>query len=477
MANFVIFLFTFASFEFMWARVRKTNPDPEFLRVSEALWWTLGYLLFIWTSLSLIQIWAVTPDMLMAGLLFLAAGLIGKIRSGDTNHRLFLSLGMILGLGYLSKTFMISVTPIFLGLLWIVQKQTWSAVRKTLLTAAMFLFISLPFILLISNAKGEFTLGAAGKVTYLRHVVGIPTPHWQGEPSPGMMPIHLSRIIHESPTVYEFDGPVGGTYPISTDPSYWYEGITPRLEFASLLTRLFASGLVYAELFLQQQGVLVACVLALYLMHRRENLGLRETLQSWTLAIPAIIAFALYGMVLVEGRYVGAFILLLWADVLANIRLADTASNRAWLKVLGVIACAGVLTNILVFNLEGFNRLNFSGGSRFTSPAAPAAKPVDVARALQELNINPDDKVGVIGYAYDSFWARLARVKVVAELLDVDSEEFWRGDEALQQSVLQAFFGTGAKAVVAEHVPKHAPLDHWYQVGESSYYIFRFGGE
>jgi hypothetical protein len=82
--------------------------------------------------------------------------------------------------------------------------------------------------------------------------------------------------------------------------------------------------------------------------------------------------------------------------------------------------------------------------------------------------------VGVIGYAYDSFWARLAGVKIVAEMLEADALTLWRGDDALEQSVLQSFADAGAKAVVAEYVPDDVELDNWHRVGNSNYYIYIF---
>ena len=472
--NFFLYLFALGSFEFMWGKVRTANSHPESLRLSESLWWILGYLLFIWISLSLIQIWSVTPDMLMAGLVCLAAGVVAQIRSGDDSRRLFLSLGLILGLGYLTKTFMFSVAVVFVGLAWLVQKQTWNSLFKTLLAIGVFLLISLPFILLISNIKGKLTIGEAGTVTFLRYVNGMPFPHWQGNPDGGIVPTHPSRIIHQSPAVYEFGEPVGGTYPISMDPSYWYEGIEPRFDFGGLLARLLSSSLVYGELFLQTQGILVACVLAFYVKGQRQRIAIFDILRRWALVIPAIIAFGLYGTVLVQSRYVGVFVLLFWTDILANIRFPNTSNNKSWLNVLSVVAAVGLLANITMFNLDGFKRLNPSLEVGHVEQTAPPAKPLEVAHALHELGVTPGDKVGVIGYAYDSFWARLARVKIVAEMLEADADEFWRGDEALRQSVLQAFANTGVDAVVAEYVPGYAGLRDWHQVENSNYYIYVF---
>ena len=472
--NFLIYLGALAAFEFMWQRVRLHSTDgteKAVLHLPDWLWWTLGYLLFIWISLSLIELWSVTPDMLMAMFVFLAAGLIARIRSGDGRLRLFLVLGLILGLGYLSKTFMFSVAFVFLGLAWLVQRRSWSSVYRTALAWGVFLLVSLPFILLISQKQGKLTIGEAGTITFVRYFNGVPFPHWQGNPGTGVFPTHPSRVIHQSPPIYEFGEPINGTYPISMDPSYWYAGIEPRLDLGSLFAGLFSSLLVYMELFLQKQGILFACVLALYVMSGRQKYSPTQILQRWALVIPAVIAFGLYAMVLVEERYVGVFVLLFWTDILANINLPGAEHNRLWLRTLALIACFGLLANIVLFNLDGFKRLNPSLDASAAEPAASPARPLEVAQALKELGVREGDKVGVIGYAYDSFWARLARVKIVAEMLEEDAMDVWRGDDALWQSVLTSFAGAGVRAVVAEYVPGQAGMDGWHRVGNSNYYI------
>ena len=474
-ANYLIFLAALISFEFMWENVRSSHMERGDLSIPEPFWWGLGYLLFIWTTLSLIEIWAVTPDMLMATFVLLAAGIIAKIRSGDDRLRLFLSLGLVLGLGYLSKAFMFSIAIIFLLLAWLVQQWTWASVKRTLPAIAVFLLMSLPYIALISGAKGKFTIGEAGTVTYVRHVLGIPYPHWQGDPAQGIMPAHPSRIIHQSPTVYEFGEPIGGTYPIAFDPSYWYEGIDAPFTLSDFTNPLLASVMRYLELFFQKQGTLVACVLIMYLMRQRSRRTLPDILRQWALVIPAIVAFGLYALILVEDRYIGVFVVLFWADILANVRLPASPVGNHWGKLLSGVAATGLLASIILFNLDGFMLLSSSVNSSFAEPSVPAARPLAVAEALADLGIQPGDQVGVIGYAYDSFWARLAKVRITAEMLDRDAEELWRGDNVLQQSVLESFADAGVKAVVAEYVPPYADVSDWHRVGNSNYYIYRFG--
>jgi hypothetical protein len=177
-------------------------------------------------------------------------------------------------------------------------------------------------------------------------------------------------------------------------------------------------------------------------------------------------------MVLVQGRYIGVFVLLFWTDILANIRLPNTPNNRAWLNVISGVAAIGLLINISLFNLDGFTRLNPTLDDRFNEPSAPPAKPLAVAQALQELGIKEGDNIGVIGYAYDSFWARLARVKIAAEMLEADTVDLWNGDEALLHGVLQSFADANVQAVVAEYVPRYANLQGWYKVQDTNYYIY-----
>ena len=59
-------------------------------------------------------------------------------------------------------------------------------------------------------------------------------------------------------------------------------------------------------------------------------------------------------------------------------------------------------------------------------------------------------------------------------MLEADAIDFWQGDEILQQSVLRAFAGTGANAVIAEYVPSDARVEDWQRVGNSNYYVYKF---
>lgn len=89
LANFVIYLAALACFEFflrawiVYLRKSGNAADGSWdVRIPERAWWILGYSLFIWTSLILISTKLVTPDMCVAASVYLASGLLLRIRAG-----------------------------------------------------------------------------------------------------------------------------------------------------------------------------------------------------------------------------------------------------------------------------------------------------------------------------------------------------------------------------------------------------------
>jgi hypothetical protein len=106
--------------------------------------------------------------------------------------------------------------------------------------------------------------------------------------------------------------------------------------------------------------------------------------------------------------------------------------------------------------------------------ARPLSWPGEVAEKLHEFGVEPGDKVAVIGYAFDSFWARLARVKIVAEMLGAEADPFWVGGPEIQDKTLRSIASTGTKAVIAEYVPRYASIEGWHRVGISNFYVYIF---
>lgn len=473
LVNLGLFLFSFLCFEYFWRQLghyRQSATDAHRRSLPDWAWLTLGYALFIWVTLSLIAIWAVTPDMLMAGLVLLAAGLVARFRTGHLGWSSFLLLGLVLGLAYLAKAIMFPLGFVFLAVAWATPGELRRTTPRAAAALVVFLLVCLPYILVISRSHGSLTFGEAGTITYLRHVLGITDPHWRGDGKVFGNLSHPSRQLLSYPPVYEFAEPIGGTYPISYNPAYWYEGVTIPFDPGRQFQALVRNGIYYFELFGWQQGGLLTLVGLLYAVSSVRLPSLLVLVKRWGLLLAALTAFLLYGLVYAEGRYLGVFIVLLWADLFANIALPDSSSNRRIVRIASLLITILLLANIVAFNLEGYGRLSEAGNE--ASEEAPPAQPVEVAETLWQLGVDPGSPVGVIGYAYDAFWARLARVRIVAELVDWPGNPFWYGGPGVQHAAVEAFTDSGACAVVAEHAPDGASLPGWIQVKASSYYVY-----
>lgn len=481
--NFAIFIIALCAFEFMWGQLAKAQQEDiglqhDWISWPAWAWWSIGYLLLIWAALCLIQIWSVTPDMLMAACVFCAAGLIAGIRRGHDHWHSYALLGCALALGYLSKAIMFPVSLLLLAAASLAATDIHRTLWRSGVALLVLLLIGGPFVLLMSRTKGYFTYGEAGKFTYVRHVNGVPYPHWQGEPEGDGVPLHPSRLIFDNPPIYEFGTPIGGTYPIAYDQTYWYDGVLVRFNFANQIRQLLISAFYYVDLFVYQQAAILFSLILIYALYKRPNQaqqgGLLNRGRALLLSGIGLLGLLLYAPILVAGRYVGAFVILFWSDLLAQARVPNSPTNRRIITSLSILSIAFLTSNILLFNVKGFNDLqgNSEQPHAASTGAGAPARPVAVAEELWRLGVDPGDRVAVIGYGFDAFWARLARTKIVAEMLEWEATPFWLGDFAFQQEVLSAFASTGAQAVVAENVPAYANLPGWHRVGESSYYIY-----
>jgi len=88
------------------------------------------------------------------------------------------------------------------------------------------------------------------------------------------------------------------------------------------------------------------------------------------------------------------------------------------------------------------------------------------------------DPVALIGDGFYESWARLEKVKIIAELphelLPVDSAAaFWSSGTEEQQKVLILLKNVGAKAVVAETPPAVLP-NGWVHIAGTGHAVYFF---
>ena len=190
----------------------------------------MGYAVFLWSSLSLITLERVGPDLLMAGFLYLAMGLLLRLWADPRTYWSFIVLGAVLGFGYLAKAPVFPLSFLFLAVAWILAGDWRRATPRVLAATVVLLAVSSPWIVALSRAKGHFTFGDSGKNNYVFLINHVP-PRWYSEDlgTAGGHYLHPVRKTFDAPPVYEFAAPIRGTIPVWYDPSYWADGAMPRV--------------------------------------------------------------------------------------------------------------------------------------------------------------------------------------------------------------------------------------------------------
>ncbi|HEV2705894.1 MAG TPA: hypothetical protein VGV59_08210, partial [Pyrinomonadaceae bacterium] len=120
LVNFLVYLWALWCFDFLlrelrgWRREGRASAEAATDALPEWALAALLYAVFLWASLSLIGLAAVTPDMCAASFVYLSSAFLWRIRRGDLRRRTFLILGATLGLSYLSKASMLPFVVVLL---------------------------------------------------------------------------------------------------------------------------------------------------------------------------------------------------------------------------------------------------------------------------------------------------------------------------------------------------------------------------
>jgi hypothetical protein len=96
-----------------------------------------------------------------------------------------------------------------------------------------------------------------------------------------------------------------------------------------------------------------------------------------------------------------------------------------------------------------------------------------VAEGLRSLGAQPGDRAAGLSRVAEAHWARLARLKIVAEIPLGEEHYFWTATADEKQKVFQIFASTGAKFVVTKDPPTCAAANGWIPLGGTGFYAYR----
>lgn len=484
--NFVVFLAALLAFDFL---LRELLPSRRDAGAGGAPAWvvaSVGYVIFSWSSLNLIGTAFVAPDFAVATFAYLAAGLVVRCRREPHGSVSWALLGIALGMGYLAKAPMFPLGLVFLALAMIPLPRSIT-IRPLLprvgLAVAAFVLVAGVHVTGLYATKGRLTLGDSAWLNYLWHVNRVGVLHYQGGRPDIGTPANPTRVIFENPTAYEFAEPLVATYAPWFDPAYWHRGLRPRPDpRGHLITARWSLRMYGAQHPLRHwlpSGVLLFLVAA-YLAWRRWWSG--EALARHALLWGAgIIALAMYALIHLESRYIAPFMTLLWLGAVMGVRLP---AGRVALRNAGVVLAAVLIVHAALVMVMTVRHARAIGRE---STAHASSRRVDihwrVAQSLGQMNVRPGDRVAVIGPGIRAYWARLARLRIVAEVPAWEEHEFWTADPQTRQAVLDRFAATGARVVVheisARPEARRVAIDYeamgWQRIGGTDYYARLLG--
>jgi hypothetical protein len=226
---------------------------------------------------------------------------------------------------------------------------------------------------------------------------------------------------------------------------------------------LFKNFGAYFDLIFAHEGGLFAVFITLFWLAQKRWDGIKRQWPVWT---PALAALLMYEIVLVQERYVAVFLIVLWVSLFSSVRFRSQAHVQR-------IATGAILA--LGFAL-GAPMLLSAASDLYTSVLhRQKHEQWLMAQQLGRMGMKQGDLVARVGGLHRVEWARLLRVRVIAEIPRDQAEIFWSSDPTVQSSVIESFRKAGASAVVAEQIPPaevFAPSKEWQKVGNGNFYIY-----
>lgn len=474
MVNLLVLMAAFGGFAFFLNQISRYADERsaciggcDIGSLPRWCWLVLAYPVFIVASIDLIGTRLISPDLLASALLYAVAGLAVRARTAPTGSGLWASLGAAVGIAYLAKTAMLLTGGSFLAAALGVRHLQRPG-HAVLAAAVALLLVAGPFVAAVSIRTERFTIGESARLNYAWFVNGVREhSHWQGQPPGFGVPVHPTRQIFDAPEIFEFATPLPGSYSVWYDPAYWYEGATPRFDPDRHTDPLRKAANLYSEMLARVFGAAATPTLLTLAILSGMWRFVRNAASLWFLLIPTLLPFALYGAVYVEERYVGGSVVIGWTALVAALSWPARRLQR-W-------AAVGVVAMAFWWQFEGTVRLAAGVAPSVVGYVSAMGdtsgnEQAWAADALLQTGLQPGDEVAVFGWPYQAYWARLARIRIIAEVTSREVDVFAKADPARQAAAIRALAETGATMIVAER--GYVRGEGWRQVGDTNYFVY-----
>ncbi len=434
--NFICFLLAMAACEFLMTFLRKVLIESKRTDIGLVPIWifnALCYSMFLVASLTLVRMQLINPDMLIFAQVLFIAAIILQIREHPDAYTRYAVLGLATGIGYLSKSFLLVFSPVFFLLAAACSRSFKRAFPRVLLAILLMLIISSPLIAALSDRLGRFTYGELGRHAYAFLISG------QGDP------IH-PKVINEEPktVLYRYD--IQCTRPSGFDICYWYEGFRPVFN-VGVHARIITNNV--AGIFLQMPWLLLIGIWYFF----QWKLGkitfgsLRPPSVFIVLFTISIAGIGLYSLLNVEPRYIASFLFLGFVALVMSVRYSDNKPKSRVLMMSSAIALAFFLIGLSAYSLVDQSCRSLRSEGEKLSYKEAFIEQIAVKDFLQKQGLLQGDEIAIIGSPPVN-WARMAGVKIVAEIPIID--QMLSASVEQRSACLQALRNEGIKAIVVK---------------------------
>ncbi|HEX4715249.1 MAG TPA: hypothetical protein VH164_10010, partial [Ktedonobacteraceae bacterium] len=409
--NLLIFAGTLASFQMFWREALQCHriyAKGQEAKIPEDAFWALGYAVFGIAILNIITVGLVGPDLMVSAFACLAGWSALRFRRAPGIGPALL-LGLVLALGYYSKA------PFFpMGVVFILC-ACWQrpVVPRTVLlagtAAAAFLLISFPLVNALSRENGRLTFGDSARISQAFYVNGVQYfRHWQGGPPGSGIPVHPTRKLNDFPRIYEFAAENMGTYPPWYAPTYWYAGIRPHLDLRRQAALFIRNLAVEFQIIMELGAALVFVVILLPMLAGYRKPWIQGLSQLWFVWVPGAVALLMFASIHVERRFLGGWLVMLFAGVVCACVLPPDAGTSRAVRCIGIAALFTVWAAVIIQASREAVGIDHAEGR--------SSEDATIATGLFQNGFHAGDHIAVIGDGTAAYWAHLARLQIIAEI-------------------------------------------------------------
>jgi hypothetical protein len=433
-----------------------------------------AYCLYLWMVMDLIEVSQSNPDLLAAGGVFCAAAIMMRFIRGQSTWLGHVLFGVFLALGYFAKAALGAIGVLFLltGCLMYYKRD---GIKKWIVAGLVYSLLTLPYVAILSHETGYLTISDAGKFNYAIHVNKVRYRHWQGHEAGSGVPVHPTQELFNSPPTYFFERLSPATNAFWYDPSYWYRGVRIHFNATQQWEAMKQNVFAFSKI---QIAILTGVVMMIAILGfhgRAVSLWLKSLKAYLSIFVYCLGALLMYSIIHLETRYIGTFLVILLT--ILGLCLAPRRKGRQhYVQVAGVgiiwlLIISGVI-RILWFSERQMQREFWS--SHWTWLAAQAGV---------QLGLTPGCKIALTEHSVGRIlqWARVARVSIVAEVYNDESDgvtgrgdAYWHAAPEVRDKISEIFKERGICAIVTDtriDRPPDADLKEWLPLGLSGLYI------